>query len=131
MCQPEGFIARGQESKVICLKRAFYGLTQAGLAWWNELSNSMKDLGFARLNLDAGIFMCQEGTRLIVAIVYVDDTMFFSKNEKLFKKKKALFMAKWECQDLRDVKEFLCMQITHIRSSITIYQCDYLEKVLE
>ena len=58
MCQPEGFIARGQESKVICLKRALYGLKQAGLAWWKELSNSMKDLGFACLNLNARIFVC-------------------------------------------------------------------------
>ena len=33
MHQPEGFIARGQESKVIHLKRALYGLKQAGLAW--------------------------------------------------------------------------------------------------
>ena len=33
MCQPKGFIARGQESKVIHLKRALYGLKQAGLAW--------------------------------------------------------------------------------------------------
>ena len=70
MCQPEGFIARGQESKVICLKRALYSLKQAGLAWWKELSNSMKDLGFACLNLDARIFVCREGTRLIVAVVY-------------------------------------------------------------
>ena len=58
MRQPKGFIARGQESKVICLKRALYSLKQAGLAWWKELSNSMKDLGFARLHLDAGIFVC-------------------------------------------------------------------------
>ena len=58
MCQPEGFIARGQESKVIRLKRAFYGLKQAGLAWWKELSNSMEDLGFACLNSDARIFVC-------------------------------------------------------------------------
>ena len=33
MRQSEGFIARGQESKVIRLKRALYGLKQAGLAW--------------------------------------------------------------------------------------------------
>ena len=111
MHQPKGFIARGQESKVIRLKRALYGLKQAGLAWWKELSNSMKDLGFACLNLDARIFVCQEGTRLIMAVVYVDDAMFFGKNEKLVKKKKALFMAK-------------------SRSGINIDQCDYLEKVL-
>ena len=65
-----------------------------------------------------------------MAVVYVDDAMFFSKNEKLVKKKKALFMAKWECRDLGDVKEFLCMRITHTRTGITIDQCDYLEKVL-
>ena len=58
MHQPEGFIARGQESKVIHLKRALYSLKQAGLAWWKELSNSMKDLGFACLNSDARIFVC-------------------------------------------------------------------------
>ena len=57
----------------------------------------MKDLGFTCLNSDAGIFVCQEGTGLIVAVVYVDDAMFFSKKKKLVKKKKALFMAKWEC----------------------------------
>ena len=130
MRQPKGFIARGQESKVICLKRALYGLKQAGLAWWKELSNSMKDLGFAHLHLDAGIFVCREGTELIVAVIYVDDTMFFGKNEKLVKKKKALFMAKWECWDLGDVKEFLRMRITCTRTGITIDQCDYLEKVL-
>ena len=67
---------------------------------------------------------------MIVAVVYVDDAMFFGKNEKIVKKKKALFMAKWECQDLRDVKEFLRMHITHTRTGITIDQCDYLEKVL-
>ena len=131
MRQPEGFIARGQESKVIHLKRALYGLKQAGLAWWKELSNSMKDLGFTCLNSDAGIFVCREGTRLIVAMVYVDDAMFFSKNEKLVKKKKALFMAKWECRDLRNVKEFLQMRIMHTRSGITIDQCAYLDTVLE
>ena len=66
-----------------------------------------------------------------MAVVYVDDAMFFGKNEKLVKKKKALFMAKWECRDLGDVKEFLCMHITCTKAGITtIDQCDYLEKVL-
>ena len=49
----------------------------------------MKDLGFTCLNSDAGIFMCQDSTRLIVAVVYVDDAMFFGKNEKLVKKKES------------------------------------------
>ena len=91
----------------------------------------MKDLGFTRLNSDVRIFVCCDGTGLTIAVVYVDDAMFFGKNQKLVQKEKALFMAKWECQDLRDVKEFLRMHIMHTRSGITIDQCDYLEKVLD
>ena len=34
MEQPEGFKVKGQEGKVLCLKRAIYGLKQAALAWW-------------------------------------------------------------------------------------------------
>jgi Reverse transcriptase (RNA-dependent DNA polymerase) len=90
MRQPEGFIATGQENKVIRLQRALYGLKQAGLAWWKELSQSMKVLGLKRLNSDARIFVCCEGTALIVAVVYVDDSVFFGKNKKLVDKKKAL-----------------------------------------
>jgi hypothetical protein len=131
MRQPEGFIATGQENKVICLQQALYGLKQAGLAWWKELSQSMKVLGFKCLNSDAGIFVCQEDTKLIMAVVYVDDAMFFGKNKKLVDKKKALFMNKWECHDLGEVKEFLCMQVQRQGLDITIDQVDYLKKVLK
>ena len=86
-----------------------YSLKQAGLAWWKELTQSMKTLGFSHLNSDAGIYMCQEGTEIIIAVVYVDDAMFLSRNKDAVKRKKALFMAKWECRDLGDVTEFLCM----------------------
>jgi Reverse transcriptase (RNA-dependent DNA polymerase) len=43
MRQPEGFKARGQENKVICLQRALYGLKQAGLTWWKELNSSINE----------------------------------------------------------------------------------------
>jgi hypothetical protein len=91
----------------------------------------MKVLGFKRLNSDAGIFMCREGTKLIMAVVYVDDAMFFGKNKKLVDKKKALFMNKWECCDLGEVKEFLHMQVQRQGLDISIDQVDYLKKVLE
>ena len=83
-----------------------------GLAWWKELSNSMKDLGFACLNSDARIFVCQEGTRLTMAVVYVDDAMFFGKNEKLVKNKKALFMANGNAEILYMLRNF-CAYASH------------------
>jgi Reverse transcriptase (RNA-dependent DNA polymerase) len=107
MRQPEGFKARGQENKVICLQCALYGLKQAGLAWWKELNSSMNELGFKCLVSDAGLFVCKD-----------------------YKEKK-LFIDKWECCDLGEVKEFLYVHTTQKEKDIHLDQCDYLDKVLE
>ena len=64
-------------------------------------------------------------------MVYVDDAIFISRNKNLVNKKKAFFMAKWECQDLGDLKEFLQMRVTQQGSEIKIDQTKYLKKVLE
>src|ERR1700744_3153357 len=37
----------------------------------------------------------------------------------------------WECRDLGDTKEFLCMHILHSKGKILIDQKDYLQKVLQ
>jgi Reverse transcriptase (RNA-dependent DNA polymerase) len=133
MRQPIGFKARGQENKVICLQRALYGLKQAGLAWWKELNSSMNKLGFKCLVSDAGLFVCKDYKEIIIAIVYVDDAMFFGigKNKAQINSKKKLFMDKWECHDLGEVMKFLCMHITQKKKDIHLDQHDYLDKVLE
>jgi hypothetical protein len=131
MRQPEGFIARGQERKVLRLQRAIYGLKQAGLAWWKQLKVSMKALGFKSLSSDAGIFFCYVGKNIVIAIVYVDDCMFVGNNKRLVDEKKKLFMDKWECRDLGEVTEYLRMNISRSGNDIHIDQCAYLKKVLE
>jgi Reverse transcriptase (RNA-dependent DNA polymerase) len=94
MRQPEGFKVRGQENKVIHLQCALYGLKQAGLAWWKELNSSINKLGFKHLMSDAGLFVCKDFKEIIIAIVYVDDAMFFGKNKAQVDSKKKLFMDK-------------------------------------
>ena len=131
MEQPEGFKIKGQENKVLCLNRALYRLKQAALSWWKELARSMKKLGFKRLSSDAGLFVYKTKTDLIVAVVYVDNTMFFGKNKTLVMKKKQEFMDTWECRDLGKVQEFLRMCIKHKGNKIYLDQVVYLEKVLE
>src|SRR5882762_7352817 len=95
MEQPEGFKVKGQEGKVLRLRRAIYGLKQAALAWWKELDQSVKQLGFKRLYADAGIFVCRhaDGTMLII-MAYVDDILFIGPNKSLLVNKKTLFMEK-------------------------------------
>ena len=95
MHQPEGFLVQGKEQLVWRLKHAIYGLKQAALAWWRELDNSVKRLGFVRLHSDARIFINK--THKIIIIAYVDDCIFMGKNLKCVKQAKEAFMKMWEC----------------------------------
>jgi hypothetical protein len=88
-------------------------------------------MGFEHLVSDAGLFVCKDFKEIIIAIVYVDNAMFFGKNKAQVDSKKKLFMDKWKCHDLGEVKEFLRMHITQKEKDIHLNQCDYIDKVLE
>ena len=129
MEQPEGFKVKGQEGKVLRLKRAIYGLKQAALAWWKALDKSMGELGFTHLRSDSGIFVNKDQS--IVVIVYVDDVLFLGADKKKLLKTKELFMKQWECRDLGDAQEFLHMRIRCKDGKIYLDQSAYLQKVIE
>ena len=69
-----------------------FALKQSALAWWQELESSMKTIGFRHTASDAGVFFAHVGKDLIVIIVYVDDALFFGKNQRAVKKVKKTFM---------------------------------------
>ena len=131
MEQPEGFKIRGQEHKVLRLRRALYGLKQAALAWWKQLAESMNELGFKRLVADAGLFVYRKDGQLVIAVIYVDDAMFFGPDQKVVLSKKRQFMDKWECRDLGETQEFLRMRIARNNNNVEVDQVTYLEKILQ
>lgn len=131
MEQPEGFKLKGQETKVLRLKRALYGLKQAALAWWRALDRSMGEIGCKRLLSDSGLFVHTSKGSTVVVIVYVDDALFMGSDKTLVDTLKDAFMHKWECRDLGEAKEFLRMRILKKDGKICIDQTAYLNKVLQ
>ena len=91
------FLYRKLDEEIyIHLHCALYRLKQSALAWWQELESS-KRIGFRHTAFDAGVFFAHVGKDLIVNIVYVDDALFFGKNQRAVKKVKKTFMDIWEC----------------------------------
>ena len=92
----------------------------------------MKELSFEHLKSEAGIFLFwKKGTNIVIAVVYVDDSLFCGPTKAIVKEVKDTFMRKWECRDLGLAKEFLHMRICQDGSKIMTDQCAYLEKVLQ
>jgi hypothetical protein len=96
-----------------------YGLKQAGLSWWKELTTSMTELGFTRCKSNASVYYFHDPKtcKLVIAVVYVDDVGFLGqKNSQLLKQLKLKFSQRWECRDQGMMNEFLGMQISRDRS---------------
>jgi hypothetical protein len=90
-------------------------------------------IGFMHTSSDAGIFIykCPTTGTLVIALVYVDDSLFMGTNKKLVDEKKASCLKQWECHGTDTIMEFLGMHIKQSASKVSIDQCTYLMKVLQ
>jgi hypothetical protein len=80
--QPKGFEAEDTDSKgerLVCkLRKAIYGLQQAGLAWYNHLSKLLVNLKFRPSNADTCLFINDDDKDIILVATYVDDIIIAS-----------------------------------------------------
>ena len=133
MEQPKGFIQKGQEKKVCCLCKTFYGLKQAALQWNKALHESLLKMGFNCTFADPGVYIHFHNQDLIILVIYVDDALFIGSNHSYLKLKKQEFMKKWESRDLGEVKEYLGMRITRnqVKKTLKLKQISYADKVIK
>jgi hypothetical protein len=59
--QPPGFAIPGKEGKVLCLRKALYGLRQAPQAWNAKLDSTLKGMGFEQSLHEAAIYQRGNG----------------------------------------------------------------------
>jgi hypothetical protein len=67
-----------QDGKVLRLKKSVYGLSQAPLTWFNKLKGGLLERGFRPSTLDPCLFISDN----VICLVYVDDCLFFARDEK-------------------------------------------------
>ena len=76
--QPSGFAVKGEEHKVLRLRKALYGLRQAPRAWNTKLDATLGELGFQRCATEHALYTWRRGKEELVVGVYVDDLIVTS-----------------------------------------------------
>ena len=71
--QPPGFAVKGEEHRVLRLRKALYGLRQAPRAWNAKLDTTLGELGFQRCTTEHALYTRRQGKEELVVGVYVDD----------------------------------------------------------
>ncbi|KAL0322226.1 UNVERIFIED_CONTAM: Retrovirus-related Pol polyprotein from transposon RE1 [Sesamum calycinum] len=98
--QPQGFIAKGSEEKVLRLKKALYGLKQAPRAWYSRIDKYFMDRGFRRSLSEPTLYIKSQGNDTLIVSLYVDDLIYTGNNEKMIQDFKEDMMKTFEMSDL-------------------------------
>ncbi|KAK4385580.1 Retrovirus-related Pol polyprotein from transposon RE2 [Sesamum angolense] len=129
--QPQGFIAKGSEEKVLRLKKALYGLKQAPRAWYSRIDKYFIDRGFRRSLSEPTLYIKSQGNDTLIISLYVDDLIYTGNNEKMIQDFKENMMKTFEMRDLGIMHFFLGIEINQEKEEIFICQRKYTETLLK
>ncbi|PNY11358.1 gag-pol polyprotein, partial [Trifolium pratense] len=81
--QPKGFVDPNLPDHVYRLKKALYGLKQAPRAWYERLTEFLVKNGYTKGGNDKTLFVKEEGRKLMIAQIYVDDIVFGGMSDQM------------------------------------------------
>ena len=129
--QPEGFEKKGEEHKVFKLSKALYGLRQAPRAWNTKLDRVLKSLRFKKCMKESSVYRREEGDKLLIIAIYVDDLFVTGNSTKIIKEFKTAMSQKFEMSDLRLLTYYLGIEVKQSTRGITIKQEAYARRIME
>ena len=135
------------EKHYLKLKKGLYGLKQSARLWYNDLSKTLKSLGFERSTRDTCVFTRREvlkqgeiarpgrvydGSTSVIA-AYVDDLTCCIKNYENMKIVKRRLMQRYAMTDSGEIKYLLGVNIDYDRVSgiIKFNQKNYIERIAQ
>ncbi len=132
MRQPTGFILRPQgEGELVCrLKRAIYGLKQAGRRWWSLFHTFIVDMGFTQSGTDMCQYYLECCEHRTFLAIYVDDILIVSTSERIHLNTLDLLQERFNIKVLGPTTWILSLHITHEALGITLDQSSYICDIL-
>jgi hypothetical protein len=130
MDQPDGFIIKGQESKVCKLLKSLYGLKQAPKQWHEKFDKTLTSAGFAVNDADRCVYYRYGGGEGVILCLYVDDILIFGTNIDVINEVKSFLSKSFDMKDLGEADVILNIKLVKDENGITLLQSHYVEKAL-
>lgn len=120
MRPPKGIPGLVDAGRVLRLRRALYGLRQAGRAWNKRLEAALKGKGFLQSDADPALWILHGGEGAVLAMFYVDDGLVAARTVAEADALVELVASMFAIRALGEPDDFLGIQITRNRSERTI-----------
>ena len=113
------------------MRKALYGLRQAGRAWNTELNRFLQKQGFKHGQTEPCLYIRWKNGDVCLTLVYIDDvlaaTTSVEQKDDLFK----LLDKQYVIKDHGRETQYLCVKIDRSESSYCLQQKQYTREVLE
>ena len=113
------------EGTILKLRKAVYGLRQAGRLWQKTISKHLIEMGWNQFHVDDNIFRKHDN----FMSVYVDDFVSFSVNQNGSDSAFDEISSKFKLKRMGPIKELLGMNFDYQRDGMYIDQEGYIEKI--
>lgn len=118
-------------NQVCLLKKAIYGLKQAGRQWHKKLDEVLHHLGLKSTNADPCVYVASRKEDIIIVITYVDDMIFASNSISWLTQLKLELRRFFEVKDPGKIKRCLGMEFNQIDDSIEVSQRIFIQEILK
>jgi hypothetical protein len=130
MQQPEGFVVKGQESKMCRLIKSLYDLKQAPWQWHEKFNNTLTTAGFYVNEVDKCVYYRFSGSKGVILCLYIDDILIFGTELEAIMETKVFLCKNFDMKDLGEADVILNIKLIKGEDGITLSQSHYVEKVL-
>ena len=111
--------------------RSLYGLTDAPKAWHNTVKRFLCKQGFKKCPVEESLFFFKHDDVEIYLLLYVDDILYFSKDDNALTKFETVLKKKFDVKFKQTAEKFIGLEISQEDSHITIGQTQYVEQLLK
>jgi hypothetical protein len=131
MRQPPGYEDKNMPSYVCKLDKALYGLKQAPRAQYSWLSEELYDFGFKSSKADTSLFYFHQDNITMFMLVYVDDIIIASSNQKATNKLLHKLGQEFALKDMGDLHYFLGIEVHKVNNRLILTQDKYASDLLQ
>ena len=117
--------------KVCRLRKALYGLRQAGRQWHATLDKTLKSIGLFPSESDPCMYIDRESKDPTYLLVYVDDMLIASRNATRITEIKQKLSSAFTVKDIGQARYCLGLEIERSQHGISICQRGYIQEVLQ
>lgn len=118
-------------NKVCFLKKALYGLRQAGRSWHHRLDQVLKKCHAIPTSVDPCLYYIGKGENIALIAVYVDDVLIALNDQKKIDSVISCLSQHFDIRDLGEVGFCLGIQFICEDNVIMMRQSSYIDEILK